>query len=61
MFATRARDPTTPRVQANRTVEAAFGMEIDYASLTKIYGVDPQAGRRYRGPAATGRVTLGVA
>lgn len=35
-------------------VEAAFGMEIDYATLTKIYGVDPQAERRYSPPVCLG-------
>jgi hypothetical protein len=32
------------------TVEAAFGTEIDYATLAKIYGSDSQADRKY-GPA----------
>jgi hypothetical protein len=35
-------------------------MEIDYASLTKIYGVDPQAERRYRGTACDRRASLSV-
>ena len=35
-------------------VEAAFGMEIDYATLTKLYGVDPQAERRYSPPVCLG-------
>jgi hypothetical protein len=34
-------------------------MEIDYASL-KIYGVDPQAERRYRGTACDRRASLSV-
>jgi hypothetical protein len=29
------------------TVEAAFGTEIDYATLAKIYGSDSQADRKY--------------
>ena len=28
-------------------VEAAFGCDIDYAQLIKVYGVDPDAERRY--------------
>jgi IS1 family transposase len=28
-------------------VEGAFGADIDYATLTKIYGTDPQAEKRY--------------
>jgi IS1 family transposase len=35
-------------------VEAAFGADIDYATLTKIYGVDPQADRRYSPPVCLG-------
>jgi hypothetical protein len=35
-------------------VEAAVGMEIDYATLTKLYGVDPQAERRYSPPVCLG-------
>ncbi len=35
-------------------VEGAFGSEIDYATLTKIYGVDPQAERRYSPPVCLG-------
>jgi hypothetical protein len=35
-------------------------MEIDYASLTKIYGVDPQAERRYCGTACDRRASLSV-
>jgi IS1 family transposase len=35
-------------------VEGAFGSEIDYATLTKIYGVDPQADRRYSPPVCLG-------
>ena len=28
-------------------IESAFGMDIDYAVLQKVYGVDPEAERRY--------------
>jgi hypothetical protein len=35
-------------------------MEIDYASLTKIYGVDPEAERRCRGTACDRRASLSV-
>jgi hypothetical protein len=42
------------------SVEAAFGMELDYVSLTKIYGVDPQGERRYRGTACDPRASLSV-
>lgn len=35
-------------------VEGAFGADIDYATLTKIYGVDPQAERRYSPPVCLG-------
>jgi IS1 family transposase len=35
-------------------VEAAFGMDIDYATLTKLYGMDPQAERRYSPPICLG-------
>lgn len=35
-------------------VEGAFGSEIDYATLTKIYGVDPQGEKRYSPPVCLG-------
>lgn len=35
-------------------VEAAFGVEIDYAQLQKIYGPDPNADRRYSPPVCLG-------
>ncbi len=35
-------------------VEDAFGADIDYATLTKLYGVDPQAERRYSPPVCLG-------
>ena len=37
-------DGHTPYLSA---VEDAFGMDIDYAVLQKIYGADPQAEKRY--------------
>jgi IS1 family transposase len=35
-------------------VEGAFGADIDYATLTKIYGVDPQGEKRYSPPVCLG-------
>jgi IS1 family transposase len=35
-------------------IEDAFGEEVDYAVLQKIYGVDPQAERRYSPPICLG-------
>lgn len=35
-------------------VEDAFGADIDYATLTKIYGVDPKDERRYSPPVCLG-------
>lgn len=35
-------------------VEDAFGNDIDFATLVKIYGVDPQAERRYSPPVCLG-------
>jgi len=35
-------------------IEDAFGEAIDYATLTKLYGVDPQAERRYSPPVCLG-------
>lgn len=35
-------------------VEDAFGADIDYATLTKIYGVDPAGERRYSPPVCLG-------
>jgi len=35
-------------------VEDAFGEDVDYAVLQKIYGVDPQAERRYSPPICLG-------
>ncbi len=35
-------------------VEDAFGSAIDYATLTKIYGVDPQGENRYSPPVCLG-------
>lgn len=35
-------------------VEGAFGADIDYATLTKIYGVDPQGEKRYSPPICLG-------
>lgn len=35
-------------------VEGAFGSDVDYATLTKIYGVDPQGDRRYSPPVCLG-------
>lgn len=35
-------------------VEDAFGLDVDYAVLQKIYGVDPQAERRYSPPVCLG-------
>lgn len=35
-------------------VEGAFGADIDYATLTKLYGVDPQAEHRYSPPVCLG-------
>lgn len=35
-------------------VEDAFGAGIDYATLTKLYGVDPNAERRYSPPVCLG-------
>ena len=35
-------------------VEDAFGADIDYATLTKIYGVDPQGEKRYSPPVCLG-------
>ncbi len=35
-------------------VEEAFGADIDYATLTKLYGVDPNAERRYSPPVCLG-------
>jgi hypothetical protein len=37
-----------------RAVEDAFGGAIDYAMLTKLYGVDPEADRRYSPPICLG-------
>lgn len=42
-------------------VEDAFGADIDYATLTKIYGVDPQAERRYSPPICLGCDTKVIA
>ena len=36
------------------TVEGAFGSEIDYAMLIKLYGADPSAEHRYSPPECTG-------
>lgn len=33
-----------------RAVEDAFGSEIDYATIEKLYGSDPQAAHRYSPP-----------
>jgi IS1 family transposase len=35
-------------------VEGAFGADIDYATLTKLYGVDPQGEKRYSPPVCLG-------
>jgi IS1 family transposase len=35
-------------------VEDAFGGNIDYATLTKIYGIDPQGEKRYSPPVCLG-------
>jgi IS1 family transposase len=35
-------------------VEGAFGMDVDYAQLVKIYGVDPQGERSYSPPVCLG-------
>lgn len=35
-------------------IEGAFGSEIDYAMLIKLYGVDPNAERRYSPPECLG-------
>jgi IS1 family transposase len=35
-------------------VEGAFGADIDYATLTKMYGVDPQGEKRYSPPVCLG-------
>jgi IS1 family transposase len=35
-------------------VEGAFGMDVDYAMLVKIYGVDPQGERSYSPPVCLG-------
>jgi IS1 family transposase len=35
-------------------VEGAFGADIDYATLPKIYGVDPQGEKRYSPPVCLG-------
>lgn len=35
-------------------VESAFGMDIDYAMLIKIYGADPEAEKRYSPAKCTG-------
>jgi hypothetical protein len=37
-------DDHTPYLEA---VEGAFGADNDYATLTKLYGVDPQGEKRY--------------
>ena len=44
-------DGHKPYLQA---VEDAFGADIDYATLTKLYGVDPNAERRYSPPVCLG-------
>lgn len=44
-------DGHKPYLQA---VEDAFGSEIDYAVLVKLYGSDPMAARRYSPPICTG-------
>jgi IS1 family transposase len=35
-------------------VEGAFGGDVDYATLTKLYGVDPQGEKRYSPPVCLG-------
>nr|MBA3269518.1 IS1 family transposase [Acidobacteriota bacterium] len=41
-------------------VEDAFGADIDYATLTKLYGADPNAERRYSPPVCLGCETKTV-
>lgn len=40
-----------------RAVEGAFGSEIDYAVLQKLYGSDPNGEKRYSPPVCTGTET----
>ena len=47
-------DGHKPYLQA---VEDAFGADIDYAMLIKLYGPDPSAERRYSPPVCTGTET----
>ena len=41
-------------------VQGAFGGDVDYAQLVKIYGPDPSSERRYSPPVCTGAVTQRV-
>jgi len=47
-------DGHKPYLQA---VEGAFGSEIDYAVLIKLYGTDPNGEKRYSPPVCTGTET----
>ncbi len=35
-------------------VEGAFGLDVDYAQLVKLYGASPESERRYSPPVCTG-------
>ena len=47
-----------PYLQA---VDNAFGADIDYAMLVKLYGIDPQGERRYSPPVCLGSVPTVIA
>jgi IS1 family transposase len=51
-------DGHRPYLQA---VEDAFGGDIDYAMLVKLYGIDPEGERRYSPPVCLGSVPTVIA
>ncbi|MFZ2644300.1 MAG: DDE-type integrase/transposase/recombinase [Verrucomicrobiia bacterium] len=60
-LATRVQLTTDGHKAYLYAVEDAFGCEIDYATLVKLYGPDPQGEARYSPPRCTGVVAAVIA